>query len=117
MKVDKSSLVRSSNGSWLFKRGAQWQKERSIVICLDKNVSTNLLDIKLQKLEIGTGCNRFLMYRVPPDSKDLWANKPILNSILAFTGKKCNSIALGVNLYALYLGIFAMVLTAAFRLI
>ena len=86
--------MRTSNGKWLYKR--RWQKVRSRVICLDKNDSTNLLDVELRRLEIGTDCNRFLMYRGSADSKDLWANKHILNSIPAFTAKKWNSIAHGV---------------------
>ena len=45
------------------------------------------------------------MYQGSPDSKDLWASNHILNSILAFMGKKCNLIALGVILFVLYLGL------------
>ena len=41
-------MMRSSYGSWLYKRGAQWPKERSWVICLDKNGSINLLDAELR---------------------------------------------------------------------
>ena len=48
------------------------------------------MDVELQRLEIGTGCNRFLMYRGSPDSKYLWVNQRILNSILAVTGEKNN---------------------------
>ena len=32
-----------SNGSWLYKRGAQWETESYIAICLDEIGSTNLL--------------------------------------------------------------------------
>ena len=110
-------MVRSSNGSWLYKRGAQWPKARFRVNCLDKNGSIYLLDSELRRLEIGTGCDRFLMYRGSPDSKDLWANKHILYSILAFTAHKCNSIARGVVLSVLYLGILTRILTAALRII
>ena len=46
---------------------------------LDKNRSINLFDVEQRRLEIEAGCNRFLMYRGSPDSKDLWANKHILN--------------------------------------
>ena len=46
-----------------------------MLICFDKNGSINLFDVELRRLEIGIGCNRFLMYRGSPDSKDLWANK------------------------------------------
>ena len=67
--------------------------------------------------EIGTGCSMFLMYRVSPDSKDLWANKHILNSILALMGRKCSSITLRVTLSVLYLGMFTMIPSAAFRII
>ena len=110
-------MVRSSNGNWLYKRGDKWPKERFWVNCLDKNGSINLSDTELRKLGIGTGCTRFLMYRGSPDSKDLLANKLILYSILAFTGKKFISIALGVILSVLYLDIFTMNLTASFRII
>ena len=64
----------------------------------------------------GTGYYSFLMYRGSPDSKDLWANKLFLIYILAFTGKKCNSIALGIFLSVLYLGILTMILTKTFRI-
>ena len=109
-------MVRSSYGSWLYKRGAQCQKEQFWVIYLDKNSPVNLIDAELRRLEIGTGYNSFSRYRGSPDSNGLWANKLILYSILAFTGKKCNSSALGVILSVLYLGIFTVTLTAAFRI-
>ena len=110
-------MVRSSYGSWLYKRGAQWPKERFWVICLDKNGSYNLFDAELRRLEFGTGCNRFLLCRGWSDSKDLRASKHILYAILASTGKNCNSFALDVILSNLYLGIFTMILTAAFGII
>ena len=109
--------MRSSNGSWLYERGAQLPKERFWVIWLDKNGSINLLDVELQRLEIGTSYNRLLVYRVSPDSKGLRGNKRILYYILALTGNKCKSMTLGVVLYVLYQGIFTMILTAAFRII
>ena len=82
-----------------------------------KNGSIDLLDAELRRLEIGTGCNRLLMYRGSPDSKDLWTNKHILKSIQAFMGKKYNSAALGLIVSFLYQGILTMILTAAFRII
>ena len=57
------------------------------------------------------------MYRGSAGGKGLWYNKHILYSIFTFTGKKYNSIALGVILSGLYLGIVTMILTAAFRII
>ena len=55
------------------------------------------------------------MYQGSPDCKDLWANKHILYFILTFTGKKHNSLVLGVILSVLYLDIFTMTPTAAFK--
>ena len=110
-------MVRSSNGSWLNKRGSHWPKERFWELCFDKKYSINLLDTELRRLEIGTGFNRFLTCRGSPDSKDLWANKHILHSVFAFTCKKGNSISLGVILSVLHLDIFTMILTAVFRII
>ena len=57
------------------------------------------------------------MYRSSLDSKDLWANKHILYYNPTPTVKKCNSIAPGVILIVLLLGIFSIILTAAFRII
>ena len=75
------------------------------------------MDVELRRLEIGTGWYQFLMYRGSPDSKDIWANNHILYYIFAFTSKKCKSIPLGVIRSVLYVGIFTMILTAAFRIV
>ena len=45
------------------------------------------------------------MYEGSLDNKDLWANKQILISIMALTGKKRDSIVFGGVLTVLYLGV------------
>ena len=98
-------MVRCSNGSWLYKRGAQWPKERFWVSCLDKKGSTNLLDTELWGLEIRTRCNRFQCIEVH-----------LIAKIYEPTNISWNPIALGIILSVLYLGIFTMNLILAFKI-
>ena len=57
------------------------------------------------------------MYLGSPDSKDLLTNKHIMNCILALIDRECNSIAFGMFLSVLYLGIFKKIRTAALIII
>ena len=76
-----------------------------------------LLEVELRRLEIRACYNQLLVYLGSPDDNDLWFNKHIMNLILALEGMKYDYIALGVFISVSYLGIFTMILTAAFRII
>ena len=57
------------------------------------------------------------MYLGSPDNKDFCSNKHISNYFQALISKNYNSIAFGVIISVLYLGVFTMILPASFRTI